>query len=343
MRRRQEDRAPSNPISLAAPGMEGDNDQASSLPSRIARYSAAKERALAMVGYLETLDVNDENVRRALAGLQNCGNYLHFRHYFTVGDVRLHAARFCKQHLICPLCAIRRGSKALQSYLTRFYIIKVQRPELSPYLITFTVKNGHDLEERFRHLSQSFKRLKDRRRNFLTGSRGAPWTEFAKLEAGVGSYETTEKGNGWHPHIHLIGLAATAPCQRALRAEWEAITGDSFMVDVRPFRAGQDPAEGFMEVMKYAVKHGDLTLEKNWQAAQFFKGRRLLFSFGLFRGVTIPESLLDEPLEDLPYFDLFYRYCVGQGYALTPDVPDAVLREAQYPLAQLLQCGGSVM
>lgn len=318
------DRAPSDLLSLPATGLEGDNDQASSLPARIARYSRAKDRAVAMAGYLDTQEA--ENAKRARAALKLCGNYLHFRHYFTVGEIRLHAARFCKQHLICPLCAIRRGSKTLDAYLTRFYIIQAQRPDLKPYLITFTVKNGPDLAERFGHLSGSLKTLQQRRHRWLSGVRGVPWTEFARIEGAVGTFEVTEKGKGWHPHVHLIGLAATPPDQRALRAEWEAITGDSFMVDVRPFRANQDPAEGFMEVMKYAVKFGDLTLEQNWEVAQFLKGRRLLFSLGLFRGVEVPESLVDEPLDDLPYFDLFYRYFQGSGYALTGEVPPGAIR-----------------
>lgn len=77
-----------------------------------------------------------------------------------------------------------------------------------------------------------------------------------------------------------------------------------------------------MEVFKYAVKFSDLSLADNWEAAQLLKGRRLLNSFGLFRGVVIPESLLDEPLDDLPYWDRFYRYINGH-YQLTGEVPTA--------------------
>ena len=82
------------------------------------------------------------------------------------------------------------------------------------------------------------------------------------------------------------------------------------IVDVRPITG--DPAEGFMEVFKYAVKFSDLSLADNWHAAQILKGKRLLNSFGLFRGVKVPESLLDEPLDDLPYWDRFYRFIQGE-------------------------------
>jgi hypothetical protein len=122
----------------------------------------------------------------------------------------------------------------------------------------------------------------------------------------------------------MIVLAASEPCQEALSAEWHRITGDSFIVDCRPITG--DPSEGFMEVFKYAVKFSDLSLEDNWQAAQVLKGKRLLNSFGLFRGVEIPESLLDEPLDGLPYWDRFYRFLQGE-YVFTGESPKARVQE----------------
>jgi hypothetical protein len=49
-------------------------------------------------------------------------------------------------------------------------------------------------------------------------------------------------------------------------------------------------------------------------AATELNGKRLLFSIGLFRGTVIPESLTDDPIEGLPYYDLFYDYIHGSGY-----------------------------
>jgi hypothetical protein len=39
-------------------------------------------------------------------------------------------------------------------------------------------------------------------------------------------------------------------------------------------------------------------------------------SFGILRGVEIPEELTDEPLDGLPYVELFYKYLSGAGYSL---------------------------
>jgi hypothetical protein len=272
-------------------------DEINNLGERIARYGQAHARSLQMLGHLR--EAPTPQTIRAAANLATCGNYLHFREYFTVGKVRLHNATFCKQHLICPLCAIRRGAKALGAYLTRWDII---------------------LSERQAHLVRSLKRLTHHRRDFNAGTRGAPYTELCKAQGAVYTLELTNKGNGWHPHCHMIVLAASEPSQSALSAEWHKITGDSFIVDCRPIVG--DPAEGFMEVFKYALKFSDLSLADNWEAAQTLKGKRLLGSFGLFRGVQVPESLLDEQLDDLPYWDRFYRYLQGE-YQFTGESPRA--------------------
>src|ERR1700712_4672666 len=86
-------------------------DEVSNFGDRLARYGQARSRGLVMYGHLRT--EHSPDAHKAAVGLAGCGNYLHFREYFTVGKVRLHNAQFCKQHLICPLCAMRRGAKAL--------------------------------------------------------------------------------------------------------------------------------------------------------------------------------------------------------------------------------------
>ena len=308
---------------ILADGVHTGVDEAENFGDRIARYGEAHSRSLAMLEHLR--GVPDAEATKTAASLATCGNYLHFREYFTVGKVRLHNASFCKQHLVCPLCAIRRGAKALGAYLARWEVIQQENPTLKPYLVTLTVKNGEDLAERQKHLTSSLKRLMDRRRFFNAGKRGSPWTELCKALGGVYTLELTNKGNGWHPHAHMIALCPSQIDQAALSKEWHGITGDSMIVDVRPISG--DPSEGFMEVFKYAVKFSDLELDQNWHAAQVLKGKRLLNSFGLFRGVEIPESLLDEPLDSLPFWDRFYRYLGGE-YRFTGESPKSHSRPA---------------
>lgn len=315
-------KTPVNVSDLAAGTFTGALDEAELLGERITRYGQAHARSLLMLEHLRVTP--SVEATKTAAGLATCGNYLHFREYYTVGKVRLHNAQFCKQHLVCPLCAIRRGAKALGAYLARWEVLQEQHSELKPYLLTLTVKNGEDLDERQSHLTKSLRRLLDRRRNFNAGVPRAPWTELCKAQGAVYTLELTNKGNGWHPHCHMIILAASQPSQSDLSAEWLSITGDSMIVDCRPITG--DPTEGFMEVFKYAVKFSDLTLADNWHAAQSLKGKRLLNSFGLFRGVQVPESLLDEPLDSLPFWDRFYRY-MGSEYQFTGESPKSHNRD----------------
>lgn len=82
------------------------------LPGCLARYGEAHRRTQCMVDY--ALDQSEKVLGRRLA---KCGDWLVFRHYYTIDEVRLHAADFCCKHLLCPFCAIRRGAKYLRAYL----------------------------------------------------------------------------------------------------------------------------------------------------------------------------------------------------------------------------------
>lgn len=296
-----------NPAELQLDGVLGGIE---AHPGRVNRYGKARSRALDIAEYIGGSD-QAQSLAKQLKRLQACGDYLAFRHYWTVDEVKLHGARLCCQHLLCPMCAIRRGSKALKAYLDRWEVIRAEKTALRPFLVTLTVKDGSDLAERFEHLKRSqhelWKRKQRRRGSVLDGVAGAVW-----------SYEV-KRGNCsglWHPHLHMIALAEFQPDQVELAREWQAITGDSFIVDVRPI-SSDDPASGFIEVFKYAVKFGDQPHADTLHAFQTLRGKRLLASSGCFRGVVEPEGLLDdcEALEGLPFVTLFYRYLPG-GYSL---------------------------
>jgi len=114
----------------------------------------------------------------------------------------------------------------------------------------------------------------------------------------------------------MVALAPQAPDALRLACEWRSITGDSFIVDVRPISQA-DPASGFLEVFKYALKFSNMEKADIWEAFGFLSRRRLVGSAGLFRGIEIPDSMVDEPLDDLPFVEFFYRYVLTLGYSVT--------------------------
>lgn len=296
-----------NPLNVGALAGETSQgaDDAAALPMRLDRYAKAHHRAVDMAHYASA-----RGEVKLAAKLENCGSYLLFRDYYTVGKVRLHAAQFCKKHLVCPFCAIRRGAKMVKAYLDRLKVILAENPNLKPYMIGLTVKDGPDLGERFDHLQSGVQKLHRAR------SRERQYNESCKAAGAVWSYEFKRGANSkeWHPHIHAIWLCEEAPDKFALSEQWKAITGDSFIVDVKPFHQGEDVIGGFLEVFKYAVKFSDLPLEDNWHGFEVLAGKRLIASFGLFRGVEVPEEMTDEQLHDLPYLEHLYKFALGVGY-----------------------------
>ncbi len=297
---------------------QGEASGIDALPSRVNRYGQAKTRALDVAEYIGAVpgaanappEIAYPGAKRVAARVTCCGEYLLFRHYYTVDQVRLHAARFCMVHLLCPLCAIRRGAKALGAYLPRYEALRAANARLRPFLVTLTVKNGDDLAERFRHLQASQRELWKRRQR----ARGR--TALEGVQAAVWSYEV-KRGSGsgqWHPHLHMVAMAEVMPDQAELRAEWEQITGDSFVCDVRPIDE-DDAASGFLEVFKYALKFSDMTPADTFAAWRVLRGTRLVASAGAWRGIEIPDQLTDEPLDDLPFASLLFSYMAG-GYSL---------------------------
>ena len=296
---------------------------------RIEKYTIAKRRQDTILNHLRDISsgaVKQEqygvfDLKKTISAISGCFNYLVFHDYYRIGETRLVQATSCKKHLLCAPCAIRRAGKTVKSYHAKYNEIIAHRANLKPYLLTLTVKNGHDLEERFNHLVKCQKALLKSRRNYL--KRGNGFNEFCKIEGAVYSSELTKSEHGWHPHLHMVVLVPENnpidfdfknPKNSKLSKDWHNITGDSFVVDIRPLH--DDPVTGFVEVFKYALKFSELTAHDTVQAFSLLRGKRLQGSFGCFRGVEVPTELNEDAIEDEPYIELIYKY-VSQNFTLT--------------------------
>ena len=300
--------------------------QEGTLAKRIERYQRAKLRSLKMLDFIEhelrnsaAKNSRGQRLKKQADRLRNCGTWLDFAYYFgwLEGDLksryRLIRANFCGQPLLCNFCAVRRSVKALTVYLERYRYIMQMKPYLMPFLITLTVKNGPDLGERFEHIRKSFRTLQDNRRRYLSSPHKQKFTQLAKVKAGAGAYENTynPRSKAHHVHIHLIGLCDGIPAHKPLSDEWRQITGDSFIVDIRPCQDINNPESAFKEVFKYVLKFSTMPLDVNYQAAQVLARRRLLISFGDFWGTKIPEQLTDEPL-DMEHVEYYFEWITDQ-------------------------------
>ena len=306
----------------------GPSSQGSSrFPDRISKLGDRRKDTRNFLYWFKHQDTtNRPDLAKAQAKLSGCGNWLAFNHYYTVDQIRLSACHTCDIPLLCSFCGSRRGSKYLQAYLGKFQTLMAQ-PEnrhLQAVMFNLTTKNGDDLEERFKHFMKSLRKLLMRRRD---AKRGKTITELSKAVAGVYSVETTNKGKGWHVHMHAIVLLDELLDLKELSREWEGVTGDgSKIVFATRLGYGADMfdqegnisakvVESFAEVFKYAVKFSDLDHGDRLHAWEVMRGKRLIGSWGKFRGVEVPPGTLDDLLDDLPYMQLIYRFA-GKAYSL---------------------------
>lgn len=295
---------------------------------RITRLGILKHRSKQQENFLWTLakfkenypnDLPSEETTKALKSaqkLQGCGNFLLFKNFYTIDQTKLAKFHVCNQHLLCPFCAGIRASKAIQKYSERVDEVLKQNRKLKVALLTLTVKNGHDLQERSSHLITSLRTLIKRRQDYKKKGRG--FNEFCKIDGAMYSYENTynEQTGEWHPHVHMLVLLNDWIDQEQLSETWHEITGDSFVVDVRRVKKSKEfgYAKAAAEVCKYVLKFGDLTVEKTWEAFKILKGKRLSGAFGSLYGVKIPENLADEMPDDqdLPYLEMLYKFVFGK-------------------------------
>jgi hypothetical protein len=293
-------------------------DQLSDIGEKVKRYGTAKARNRQMAGFLaqsSTQSTNDP-LRKLSTQLYDCASWLEFRHYTETKKTLLSRALTCQKHLLCPVCAIRRGAKTLRKYHERASFLA---PLFDFYLVTLTVKNGPDLAERFSHLKHSFKRLRQR------SQKG--YGVWSRVAGAVWSVEFTKSVEGWHPHIHAIvavpkgeePIRYGAGSQLAL--DWLSVTGDSYIVHTNRIKGeDSDLAAGLCEVLKYSLKFSDLDLADNLAAYYALKGKRLIQASGCFYGLELPEDddLLDDALDE-PYITLFFKYG-SSGYRLESGV-----------------------
>ena len=141
---------------------------------RISRFGLLKHRSKLQEQYLWTqVDFQSEGENeisnkalKAATKLKGCGQFLLFRNYYTIDQIKLEKFHVCGQHLLCPMCAGIRAARSMNRYIQRIEEIMRQNRKLKPVLITLTVKNGEDLQERFEHLKTSFRTLLDRYNDF---------------------------------------------------------------------------------------------------------------------------------------------------------------------------------
>lgn len=175
----------------------------------------------------------------------------------------------CRDRMCQPCQQARRSA------LVEAILVAVASASSPVRFLTFTLKHVRvPLASQLDRLYACFKALR-RRPLWRSNVRGGALF----LEVKVG------KDGLYHPHLHVLAEGSYID-QGALSKEWFAVTGNSYIVDVR---AVPDPRKRAVYVTKYATKPADVSVircpEKLDEFLVSIKGRRLFQPFGSWRAL----------------------------------------------------------
>jgi len=201
----------------------------------------------------------------------------------------------------CTPCANAQAARVARG-LAQFAKLRTLR------FITLTLRtNGEPLRDSLDRLVAAFRKL--RQREF--------WKRHVVGGAAFLEVKWNETATRWHPHLHILAEGRYLD-QSILRTEWNACTGDSWIVDVR---AVKDKARTLDYVAKYATKGYDhsvfdtpATLN---EAIVALHGRRLMMCFKSWRGFKLADDDNDEHWEPLaPMTDIFRHADANEPWAV---------------------------
>lgn len=120
---------------------------------------------------------------------------------------------------LCPRCSDVIGSRFMRKY--RSFVEGM----VNPKFMTLTLRNVDSIDrDYFSQLSRYWSAFKKRlfRDNYV-------------LNKGLYVKEVTEKGSGFHVHLHVIYEGSYLP-QKYISDQWSKVTTGSMVVDIRPVR-----------------------------------------------------------------------------------------------------------
>jgi hypothetical protein len=220
----------------------------------------------------EALDRTAQPQSRRL-NFENCGAHAHVLRNVDDPSVYRVAGSGCHDRFCLP-CANER------SHAISLNVLEVIKGHTLRFL-TLTIKSdAQPLPELLDKLHDSFQKLRRTKlwKKCVTGG-----VAFLEINWSVDKQR-------WHPHFHILIEGSYLPYQQ-LKKLWHFITGDSFVIEIRIIRDGLVAAR---YVTKYASKPANKTFiaipDRLDEAIVALKGRKLLVTFGTWRGITLAQT-----------------------------------------------------
>lgn len=220
-----------------------------------------------------------ENAEDLIGPMRECGTM--FELICTCCGESKEAPMRCKRRY-CPACQPSLAAQKVARWSGAISSIQW------PLFVTLTMGNSHD-PECIHFIKKAWSKF--RRRKLIS----------TKVKGGVATYEITNKGKGWHPHIHAImdcrwlSLHVPEPLRTdpgevvkqkggLAKAELSALWANQIGQDIAIVDVARvyDKEKIAKEVLKYAMKGSDL-IESPTEIAPLLrsiKGTRLLAGWG---------------------------------------------------------------
>lgn len=229
------------------------------------------------------LDMREVSDRR-VSSFRYCGAdaFVECRYSGYVHKTAEYRIRTTKCHdRFCIPCSRERSGRIRDSLLRHMH----GRKDLS--LITLTLRASEDkLTAVLDRLTKCFRALRGK----------ALWKKNIEGGASIIESKIGQDGKSWHCHYHVVAEAKYIN-KFKLSDMWLKITGDSRIVDVK--RVGSHGG-AVSYITKYVTKAADSTIVNSPQhlreAIIGFTGRRLVATFGTWRGLKLMEKPDEEPL-----------------------------------------------
>lgn len=237
---------------------------------------------------------------QTLSAFAECGSALFLNVSESNDDLKL-TCNCCRSRWCAP-CASAR-SRIISTNVERIVGRSADR------WLTLTLRHSSTpLADQLDRLFESFRRL-----------RQSPiWRENVKGGAAFIELKISERDTLWHVHLHVI-VEGRWMDQRELTQRWHAITGDSFIVDIRPI---PDLEKLVRYVTKYVTKPADSSVfaqpNRLDEMIVALRGRHLCYTIGTWRGYKLsqpPETgIVWKSLGDID--SLLNHAATGDAHAL---------------------------
>lgn len=184
----------------------------------------------------------------------------------------------CCHHRFCIPC-MREEARTIQSNLHELLAKERTR------FITLTLRHSPTpLKDQIDRIFQSFNKLRQRQ----------SWKSHVEGGAAFLEIKLSDRTGCFHVHLHILAVGSFWKSSD-ISAEWHAVTGDSYIVDVRDVKQSDEVAR---YVTKYVTKPADDSVLRDESKLDEFiialRGRRLLTTFGTWRGKKLREKIKGE-------------------------------------------------